>query len=100
MKNVDKLELARKKAKLVKRVKCPTKGCNGQLKASGSSKLQDRARFSGHFVYLPGKCRVRTRRCNSCGLVVRTVEIPLSQYDKDVTLIHRLKGILRDYIES
>lgn len=89
-----------KKARKTKRAACPTGGCAGQLTARSSSKPQARARTHGHYVYFPGKCKVRTRKCALCGLTIRTVELPLTQYDKDITLIHRLKGILREYIES
>ena len=94
------MEAILEKARKTKRAKCPTKGCDGQLKAISSSKPQERARIHGHYVYLPGKCKVRTRKCGMCDLVVRTVELPLAQYDKDITLIHRLKGALKEYIDA
>jgi len=79
---------------------CPIKGCDGRLRVTSSTMNNRYQSGYGGFVYLPGECRIKTKRCNKCDEKFRTVEILTKRFEKDSILIRKLKLALKEYIEG
>ena len=81
-------------------MRCVVKGCNGRLRVKYSGRQQDRVVAGGGYVYLPPTTVVRTRQCDDCKKIFRSIEIPLDRYERDLTFMRSLKALLREYTEK
>jgi len=80
--------------------KCIIKGCDGVMTSKITSNNNRFLSNRGGFIYLPGNCLIRKRKCRKCNHSFRTVEIPVERFEKDLTLIRKLKLALKEYIEE
>lgn len=66
-------------------VKCKEESCDGELRVTGNHQLK-----SGVMV--------RYRKCNKCGMRVKTIEIPKETYERMEKLVMKLQKIVGEYV--
>lgn len=80
-----------------KKASCDVQGCEGQLLTCSTTAFGS-VISGGRKIPLSKGCKVRTKKCTVCKKEIRTVEIPLEQYDKELQLIAEMKRAVKNYI--
>jgi hypothetical protein len=77
-----------------------TPNCDGELRSCRPIKREGKFRYNHKLIDIPMNGYIRTRKCNKCHKVVKTLEIPMDRYFRDINLVNKLSDLIREYKES
>ena len=75
-------------------MKCYNKDCDGELMSLRGIKSEGKFTFNHKYVEVPKYCILRARKCNKCGAIFKTFELPVERFYANFDFMNDIKNAL------